>query len=66
MNTFQEIIHKTRYARYIPSEFRRETWPETVERWISHFSKKFNLDPETISDLKSAILKFEVMPSMRG
>ena len=66
MNTFQEIIHKTRYARYIPSEFRRETWPETVERWILHFSKKFNLDPETISDLKSAILKFEVMPSMRG
>ena len=66
MNTFQEIIHKTRYARYIPSEFRRETWPETVERWISHFSKKFNLDSETVLDLRNAILKFEVMPSMRG
>lgn len=66
MNTLQEIIHKTRYARYIPSEFRRETWPETVERWISHFSKKFNLDSETVLDLRNAILNYEVMPSMRG
>ena len=36
MDTYQEYIHKSRYARYIPEEQRRENWDETVQRYIKN------------------------------
>ena len=32
MDVYQSYIHKSRYARYLPDEQRRETWDETVDR----------------------------------
>lgn len=65
MDDYQKYIYTSRYARYLPQEDRREEWGETVERYISFFSKKF---PENIpyEEIKSAILNLEVMPSMRA
>ena len=34
MDQYQQFIHKSRYARWIPEENRRETWPETVQRYV--------------------------------
>lgn len=65
MNTYQKIIHKSRYAKYIPSLERREEWPETVERYVGFFKEKFGkVFPEQL--IRESILQTQVMPSMRG
>ena len=66
MNLYQQIIAKSRYARYIDKEKRRETWEETVDRLIDYLQIKV---PDTIpipwTELKENILSLKVMPSMR-
>ena len=37
---YQEYIARSRYARYIPELKRRETWEETVERYIEAMVKQ--------------------------
>ena len=31
---YQAFIHTSRYARWLEDENRRETWPETVRRYM--------------------------------
>lgn len=64
MDAYQEYIHKSRYARYLPSEERRETWKETITRYIKYWGDKLN-DDERVEIFK-AIHDLEVMPSMRA
>ena len=33
---YQSFIHTSRYARWLDDEQRRETWSETVERYIEN------------------------------
>ncbi len=69
---YQEFIHKSRYARWIEDEGRRENYDETVDRYINymmaHVKDKFGYDlPENdVEDLREAILNLEIMPSMRA
>jgi len=69
---YQQVIHKTRYARWIEEENRREDWHETVGRYINYIYdslekyNNFTISPEVFQDIHSAILRTEVMPSMRG
>lgn len=68
---FQTYIHISKYSRFDYDKGRRETWEETVDRYISftfsHLEKKFNYKNEDLKEeLRSAILNQEVMPSMRG
>ena len=37
--SYQQIIHKSRYARWLDDEGRRENWHETVERYVSFMEK---------------------------
>ena len=60
----QEYVHKSRYARWIDKEQRRETWPETVERYVNYFDNKFPHFPR--DQVSKAILNLETMPSMRA
>ncbi|MEK7060519.1 MAG: ribonucleoside-triphosphate reductase, partial [Patescibacteria group bacterium] len=55
------------YAKWIPSEGRRETWIETVDRYISFMRENLEskLTEKEYAELRTAILKQEVMPSMR-
>ena len=69
---YQQYIHLSRYARWLEDKGRRETWSETVERFITfittHLAENFN-NPVTQKDLKrihEAVLNLEVMPSMRA
>ena len=68
-STYQEIIHLSRYSRYLPDKQRRETWEETVDRLIQYLMVKLPDDkPELAAELvplREAILTLEVMPSMR-
>ena len=60
----QEYVHKSRYARWLSSENRRESWAETVDRYVSYFANKFPYFPK--EEIKEAIQSLKVMPSMRA
>ena len=36
---YQDFIHISRYARYNDDIGRRETWDETVDRYINYFKE---------------------------
>lgn len=60
----QEYIHKSRYARWLTAENRREHWEETVQRYVDYFDSKFPHFPK--EEIKNAILNLKTMPSMRA
>lgn len=73
MRDYQEFIHRSRYARWLDDEQRRETWEETVRRYITALQKQITKvagnDEYTLNTsyiLEEAILNKEVMPSMRA
>ena len=67
MDSYSTYIHRSRYARYIPELERRETWEETVDRYISFFGSKAPQIPgEVFEECRQAIINLEVMPSMRA
>ena len=66
MDAYQQYIHKSRYARYLPEEKRRETWEETVNRYVQFWIDRGNLKGEDVSVVTEAITNLEVMPSMRA
>jgi len=65
MNDYQRFIALSRYARWLPDQNRRETWEETVDRFVDNIVKP-KVDQETAADLRSSILSLEIMPSMRA
>ena len=65
MDQYQQFIHKSRYARWIPEEKRRETWHETVNRYVDFWKDRGQIDEKTALKLFNAIHNLEVMPSMR-
>ena len=62
---YQSFIHTSRYARWLEDEGRRESWPETVNRYISNIVHT-KVDEKTTNEIEQAILGLEVMPSMRS
>ena len=65
MDQYQQFIHKSRYARWIPEESRRETWAETVNRYVDFWKDRGQIDEKIALQLFNAIHNLEVMPSMR-
>ena len=63
---YQSFIHKSRYARWLDDKGRRETWGETVGRYMDNLVKPVAGDDTYIKDIEEAILNLEVMPSMRA
>lgn len=69
MSPYQQFIHQTRYARWLETEKRRETWEETVTRYIEFFKQEKANTPELkalLDECKQYILDMKVMPSMRA
>lgn len=66
-NPLGEFIYLRTYARWIESENRRETWTETVDRYISFMKENLGkkLTDEEYAETREAILRQDVMPSMR-
>ncbi|MDE1874716.1 MAG: ribonucleoside-triphosphate reductase [Patescibacteria group bacterium] len=66
-NPLGEFVYYRTYARWIETESRRETWIETVDRYMSfmrgHIGAK--LADEEYALVREAILRQEIMPSMR-
>ena len=71
---YQTFIHKSRYARWLDDLGRRETWPETVTRYVDNVVRpaleKANIAASKIKKLtqevEQSILGLESMSSMRA
>ena len=66
MDAYQQYIHKSRYARYLPDEQRRESWEETVNRYLDFWVEREKLTTKEAKDIFKQISNMEVMPSMRA
>jgi ribonucleoside-triphosphate reductase len=74
-STYQEVIHLSKYSRFLSDKGRREPWEETVDRLMQYLKGKVAVqvsdkgeDGYTAvpwEELQHAILNLEVMPSMR-
>ena len=68
---YQQFIHLSRYSRWDYDKGRRETWEETVDRYLKffheHLQENYNYEfkDEDMADLRIAILELKIMPSMR-
>lgn len=68
-NPYQSFISKSRYSKWIPEDMRRETWHETVSRYVTYMSQTDagrKLGKKFWDDAEVAIENLDVMPSMRG
>ena len=69
---YQSFIHTSRYARWLEDEGRRESWDETVNRYMNNVvepvvdSGASEDNMEIAQQIEQAILGLEVMPSMRA
>lgn len=70
---YEEFIHKSRYARWLVEENRRENWDETVKRLVDYYWNEMTLKRVTndefigvYDELYNAIYNLEAVPSMRA
>lgn len=66
-NQLAEFVYYRTYANWIPKEGRRETWIETVQRYIDFMRENLGdkLTEAEYAEVQGAILRQEAMPSMR-
>ena len=62
---YQAFIHTSRYARWKEEEGRRETWAETVDRYMTNVVGD-KVKPKIRKEIEEGILNLDVMPSMRS
>lgn len=64
----QEFVYIRTYSRWKEDEQRRETWEETVTRYVDFMKKKYGdkISAREYNEVYNAILNLEVMPSMRA
>jgi len=62
-----EFIYYRTYSRWLPEEQRRETWIETVDRYINFMQENLGdkITKEKYKKIRKYILNQKVMPSMR-
>src|SRR6266540_440656 len=71
-DSYRSFIAASRYSRWLDDEGRRESWTETVDRYINYMHNHVNTNyTGAISDTfwleaREAILNHKVMPSMRA
>ena len=66
-NPLGEFVYYRSYSRWIDSEQRRETWIETVDRYMSFMKENLGsaLDEGEYGEIREGILSHKAMPSMR-
>ena len=67
LSDYGRFIHKSRYARYLETEQRRESWEETVARLMVYVQSKvpeLTTDPiykDKLTELHNAILNLSLI-----
>lgn len=66
-NSLGEFVYLRTYAKWIPEQGRRETWVETVDRYIDFMRENLGkkMTDKEYAEIREAILSQKVMPSMR-
>jgi len=66
-NSLGEFVYYRTYSRWIDEEGRRETWIETVDRYISFMKENLGakLKESEYKEVREYILEQKAMPSMR-
>jgi ribonucleoside-diphosphate reductase alpha chain len=66
-NQLAEFVYYRTYSKWIPEEGRRETWIETVDRYVNFMKENLGgkLTDAEYAEVREGILKQEAMPSMR-
>lgn len=66
-NALGEFVYLRSYSKWNPEEGRRETWIETVDRYLAFMKENIGnkLSAKEYAELREAILSQQVMPSMR-
>lgn len=66
-NPLAEFVYYRSYSRWIESEGRRETWIETVDRYMTFMRENLGdkLSEQEYDEVREGILNQEAMPSMR-
>ncbi len=66
-NALGEFVYLRSYSKWIPDQGRRETWVETVNRYINFMHKNLGdkLTRKEYLEIRQAILNQEIVPSMR-
>ena len=66
-NPLSEFVYYRSYAKWIEEEGRRETWIETIDRYMNFMKSNIGdkLKASEYIEVREAILKQEAMPSMR-
>jgi len=68
---YAQYIHQTRYARWSDEHGRRETWDETVQRYVTFIRQQssrygYDMTDDEVDSIRSAIFNTEAMCSMRA
>lgn len=69
---YKNFIHISRYARWLDSQSRRETWSESVKRYMTFIKKHlleehlYKSEEPIFDEIEQAILEHDIMPSMRA
>jgi ribonucleoside-triphosphate reductase len=61
-----DITHHMKYAKFLPDQFRRETFEETVDRNVQMHVKKFPHLEDEIRSAYTFVYDRKVLPSMRS
>ncbi len=66
-NALGEFVYYRTYSKWIETEGRRETWIETVDRYMAFMKENLGkkLKDTEYKEVREAILSHEAMPSMR-
>jgi ribonucleoside-triphosphate reductase len=66
-NPLAEMVYFRTYARWISEENRRETWIETIDRYVDFMRENLGskLKDSEYEEIRDAMLNQRVMPSMR-
>lgn len=69
---YRNFIHASRYARWLEEKNRRETWVETVDRYMNFMkghlleNSGYEVPQDTYDKVRSYILNHQALPSMRA
>lgn len=66
-NQLAEFVYYRTYSRWIPDENRRETWIDTIDRYVNFMRENLGkkLTEAEYTEVREAMLNQEAMPSMR-
>lgn len=66
-NQLSEFVYYSTYSKWLPEQGRRETWVETVERYVGFMREKLQdkLSEAEYTEVRQGMLKMEAMGSMR-